>query len=447
MRRLPWLAVALAIPASARADEFSLHVTLASSVAGSDNAYSDPEGMVTGSDATLAYGLRPGALFSYHSYRWAHEIAIESGLDGVGFEADGITLTYRGAWRGTYSIGPRTESEAGAGVSGGRVNALTTTVAPQMGTGPTVLPTGNPKFFGADANEQISYLATPLLSLRQFGFGRYSRTNAPPLFSRGLEVGGGLGGDRTFKVTSIGLQAQASFQRLFIEDMDVTEVDRDQLDLRGTARVRRDFSRHWSGAIEGGAVTLYPLRSMDKLIVQPLGGLDVSYFPDWGSANLNVRHNVAPNLFLAQNEITDSATVTMQLPLPFLAESRANPRMTFLGSTGYGRTRFIDSATGDTTLTFDVIASDLALTYSPERNMTIAARYQFARQSSPDGAAVEDAFGYLRNTLMVTFYGRWPDRLAHEMPVRNRVRVRDLTPVGDETTRGIDGIGGNIDQR
>ena len=436
------LVTTVGLGGAARADEFSLHATLATFAAASDNSFSDPEGMVSGGDAVINYQVRPGGLFTYHSHRAMHELGVDAGIDGVGFDYENLSVTGRAGWRATYMVSPLVDTEAGAGASAGRVNALASATAPNLGTGPGVVPTGNPEFFGADASQALSYRATPLLTLRQDGFARLSRTDAEPEYSRGYEVGGALNAYRTFKVTALGIRAQASWQRLQADMMGLV-VDRDQLDVRGTANIRRDFSRHWSAAIEGGAVMLYPLAEGEKRVIQPLGSLDVMYFPEWGSAGLQIRHNVAPNLFLAQNEITDSATLTMALPLPYFEESRAMPRMTLLGAGGYARTRFIDAMTADTRLTFDVITADLAVTYAPRRNMTVSARIQFARQSSPDGPAVNNQLGFLRNAFIISFYGRWPDRVAAEMPPRsNRVRARDLTPVGDETTRGIDGVGG-----
>jgi hypothetical protein len=445
------IASIVAVPA-VRADEFSLHMLLSSQTAVTTNAFSLPEGGTASSDPSLNYQIRPGFLFSYHSRRSLHELQLESGLDGNDFTSN-VTLTYRAGWRATYSIGPRTEFEATASANGGRVNALSTTLPANMG-GPQVLPTGQVEFFSADANESVNYLVTPLLSVREFAFGRFLLTDnqdevappppaLPPRDTTGFELGGGISGERTFKVTAISAQIQTAFQRLGIEEPAFSGmfVDRDQIDVRGTVRVRRDFSLRWSGAVEGGVVALVPREAGEDLLYQPIGTLEVAYFPTWGSAGLTVRHNVAPNLFLAQNEISDSATVNAAIPLPYLG-TRYQPKLSVLTSTGYSRTRFVDLEDGGNRAKFDVIYSDVAFQYTPKPSMQLAVRYQFIRQSdteTPDPDPMLQQLAYIRHTILFTFFARWPDRLAAEMPIRSQLRVRDITPVGEEPGTGITG--------
>lgn len=444
-------AIALVIaPTAARADEFSLHALLSTQTSVTSNAFSTPEGSTAASGASFNYQVRPGFLFSYHSQRSLHEVQVDSGIDGNDFSSN-VTLTYRGAWRMTYSLTPRSEAEAGAGVAGGRVNALATSQPANMG-GPAVLPTGQVDFLQADASEAISYQISPRMSARESVFARYLSTKnrgepPPPMAfdTSGFDIGTSLGAQRTYKVTAVSLELQSSFQRLGTEAPPGSgiRVDRDQLDARGLLRFNRDFTEHISAGIEGGAVALIPLESGEKLLYEPLGSITGIYFPAWGSTALSLRHGVAPNLFLAQNEFSDSVTVNAAVPLPIPGfGGRFAPQISFLASTGYSRTRFIDLADGSTRQKFSVIYSDLALQYTPKPSMSMALRYQFIRQSAiesdmPDPAAMQLA--YIRHTVMFTFFARWPDRVAAEIPVKSQLRVRDITPLGEDATNGVQG--------
>jgi len=433
------LALALVVapvlaPTRARADEFSLHALLTSQSAVTTNAFSLPDGGTSSIDPSLNYQIRPGVLLSYHTRRALHELSADAGLDGNDLSSN-VTLTFRGGWRATYAVSPRSELEGGAAVSGGRVNALSTSSPANMG-GPGVIPTGQVDFYSADANQSISYELTPLWNARQSAFARYLVTDADAVDTTGLELGVGLSADRVFKLTAIGFQAQGSFQRLGTQPMGAPIDNRDQVDVRGTVRLRRDLSEKWSAALEAGVVSLVPLEAGDKLFYQPIVAADLAYFPVWGSAGLALRHAVAPNLFLAQNEVTDSAVINAALPLPFIAGSRFDPKLTFLTSLGLAHTRFIDLTDGSNRAAFNVFYTDAALQYSPQPNLQLAVRYQFVKQSDADTTNPDPTLamlGYVRHTVMVSFAGRWPARLAAEMPVRSGIRVRDLTPVGNAT--------------
>src|SRR5688572_23383481 len=140
----PALAVVLLIaPATARADEFSLHALLSTQWAGSDTTFEDG----SGSPFQWSYQVRPGLLFSYNARRHSHELTVESGVDGAGFESEGISLGFRGALRSVFSISPRVDGETGATISGGRTNAFTITAPANMG-GPNILPSNQSEYLG-----------------------------------------------------------------------------------------------------------------------------------------------------------------------------------------------------------------------------------------------------------------------------------------------------------
>ena len=97
------------------------------------------------------------------------------------------------------------------------------------------------------------------------------------------------------------------------------------------------------------------------------------------------------------------------------------------------RTRLIDTSTGDIESGFDVYAGDVAVNYVPHDGVTIALRFQHLRQVSDESAGME-VLGYVRNTVMLGIVGRFPDRLAGEVPLRSSMRVdrSDTTAVGEE---------------
>jgi hypothetical protein len=166
----------------------------------------------------------------------------------------------------------------------------------------------------------------------------------------------------------------------------------------------------------------------------------------WGSAAASVRHDAGPNLFLAQNEISDAVVVNAALPVPFayLGSTRQQPKLTFMTSTGASYVRFLSNITGESVGRFTVFYADAALQYLPKPHLSVGVRFQFVSQSETEDVVdpMLQTLGYTRNTFMVTFAGRWPERLAVEMPVRNRIRVREITPVGDDNTTGVTGGGG-----
>src|SRR5688572_6174604 len=161
----------VAVPASARADEFSLHWVVSSQWAGSDTTFEDG----TGADFTWSYQLRPGAVFSYNARRHSHELVAETGIDGTGFEREGISLGLRGSFRSNYILTPRLNADTAVNVSGGRTNAFTTTGPANVG-GPSILPSNQSEYLAVDANQNLSFVLSPMSNVRQLAFARYMQT-------------------------------------------------------------------------------------------------------------------------------------------------------------------------------------------------------------------------------------------------------------------------------
>jgi hypothetical protein len=430
-------------PGVARADEFSLHVLLNGQSGVTSNAFNAPPGGEGASDASLTYQVRPGVLWTYHSHRSTHELSAEVGVDGYDF-TDNLTVTAHGAWHASYSISQRSELEGGLGVNAGRVNALATVFSSAPPGSGGVLPTGQVDFYSVDGSQTIGYELTPLWTVRQESFARYLVTDADMTDTVGYEAGLGFNVDRAFKYTAVGARVRGAFQRLGTTIDPLPTVNQDQLQGQATLRVRRDFSENWAGAVEGGVDVLYPLEEGQETHYQPIGSLEVGYFPQWGTATLSVRHSVAPNLFLAQNEITDSAAINATMPLPWLARSRFDPKLTALGSIAAGHTRFLDLSDGSDRASFNIVSADLAVQYTPEENLIYALRYQVANQSDADTDSTDPmlaTLGYVRHAVLFTFSGRWPGRTAAEFPARNNIQVNGLDAVGNASGSVIRGAG------
>jgi len=208
----------------------------------------------------------------------------------------------------------------------------------------------------------------------------------------------------------------------------------DQLDLDLVGSWRRDFGPHWTALLDAGVRGIVPLDDQHDPVLQPTVGGQLGYFPHWGNASLSVRRAVAPNLYLARNTVTDVAVASAWLPLPWLAPERARPTLSVQGTAGVQRARLID-ADGTLASGFDLVTGDLALTYAPREGLAVTARVQHLRQLGASGA-VMDIFDYDRTTVMISATGRFPGRMAAEIPIRSSLRVdrSDVTPVGNETT-------------
>ncbi len=84
------------------------------------------------------------------------------------------------------------------------------------------------------------------------------------------------------------------------------------------------------------------------------------------------------------------------------------------------------------------------IAYTPMNGIALAVRYQHIRQNADEATLMplmQTNFDYTRNTVMITAYARWPDRVAGEIPQRESLRVdrSDTTAVGEEATATPEG--------
>jgi hypothetical protein len=460
MLRRALVVMAVCAPAAAHADEWSLHLLGNGTAAWTDNVFSAPDEPIVvdpptpdaapGREADFYYQVRPGALFSYETPRMVHELGYDLEANFYQDHGDAGSLTHRAAWRGFFLTSPNTEVNAGASYSMGDINSLVSRdQASQMQQGGR--PGGNVEFVQADLTQHFSYQVSRPLRLTQGALGRRFETKDDfNTESTGMELGGSLGIDRAWRDDSLGLVVSSTFVQLerrtpeAVPDADPEVYDvvgDDSMNMQGILSWRRDLGRHWSSLLDGGVTAIVPLDDGDELVLQPTVGGQLAYFPNWGSASLQVRRSVAPNLYLAQNTITDSAIASAWLPLPWLTSDPALPRLTIQGSAGASRTQLIDLGTGDIESGLTVLSGDVAIAYTPMSSVAFSIRYQHIRQNADDMQLMQTNFDYTRNTVMITAYARWPDRLAGEIPQRESLRVdrSDTTPVGEETTATPEG--------
>jgi hypothetical protein len=183
-------------------------------------------------------------------------------------------------------------------------------------------------------------------------------------------------------------------------------------------------------------------------------GAQIGYTELWGHASLSGSRSVAPNLFLAQNTVDDSIATSVAMPLPWLDDTRRNPKLVALGSISVSRTQVLDAATSATQSSFEVGHLDLALTYAPNAAQTYGVRYEFLYQTG-DSAATTVIPAYYRNSLYVTFALRYPDRVEGELRRHNKVgqssgqglRPLGLEPVVPDTVDPEPIDTGDIDKR
>jgi hypothetical protein len=457
MLRRALVVMAVCAPGAAHADEWSLHLLGGGMAAWTDNVFSAPDEPVVegapGREADFYYQIRPGALFSYETPRMVHEVGYDLEANLYQDHGDAGSLTHRAAWRGFFLTSPNTEASVGATFSTGDVNSL---VSRNQANDPLQggRPGGNVEFLQADLTEHFSYQVTRPLRLTQGALARRFETKDDfNTTSTGMELGGSLGVDRAWREDSVGLVVSTAFVQLerrtpeAVPDDDPSAYDvdgDDSMNLQAILSWRRDLGRHWSSMLDGGVTALVPLDEGDELVLQPTVGGQLAYFPDWGSAALQVRRSVAPNLYLAQNTITDSAVVSAWLPLPWLTSDPALPRLTVMASGGAQRTQIIALDTGDTADGFTMLNADAAIAYTPMNGIALAVRYQHIRQNADEATLMplmQTNFDYTRNTVMITAYARWPDRVAGEIPQRESLRVdrSDTTAVGEETTATPEG--------
>jgi len=459
MLRTSAIVLATLIATPAYADLTSGHVTASGETGITDNVFS-ASGDTRAAD--MFFTLRPGFLFSINRPRFIQELQGEGELIYyLGHQSD-PSLGVRGGYRAFVTTGPR--SEMMWALNGGRstLSAINSRPSPDQAM-VQVQPNVNVVAIQGDASESGSWVATRELRLSQTLFGRYSRTDdqlpdvpdpfgmAPPVPANTVvtsyEGGGSVALERSFRDDAISLEPGVSVIHLErVVGAAVTpptgmgsRLDR-QINLRARAQWRHDLNRTMSTSIDGGAVYVMPYgtdpnRSGETSTgVFPVIGGQLNYIEYWGSTTLALRRDVTPNMFLAQNTVTDSATLSAAVPIPQPGGSRRRePKLMLLGTLGGQRTQLVDPSTGKLASDFRALRFDVALGYTPRPGFTYSARYELTYQSG-DKSGMTPADSFYRNTIYFSFALRYPSEVAVTMPKRRGSSRADRsdTAVGAE---------------
>lgn len=448
LRRTSAIALATLLTASmAHADRTSVHVTASGDTAATDNVFSAPSGTAT-READVYFSLRPGLLFTYNLPRMVHELTLETEFTYYTLHRNDPSVTARGGWRGLFTPGPRSELMFSAGAGTAVLSAISSAQAPDQ-TIVQLQPIGKVTTTQADASEYLSYVATREIQLSQSLFARASKAddNADaPTLSYSYEAGVGLGLERAWRGDSLALEVGASVLRLE-RDAPVGAVMGSRLDRqvnpRGRLLWRHDFGRRLSGGLDGGVAFVYPYGTDPFNPMEhrrsgafPLAGAQLAYLDSRGTAQISGRRDVTPNLYIAQNTVTDSVTASGAMPLPWLDSRRRQPQLVGLGSLVIQRTQLVDSETSDLASSFGALRVDAGIAYTPRPGITYGARYELLYQTGDD-RGVTPLPGFWRNTFVVTFAVRYPNDVAVQVPRRRsnsstRADRKDLVPVGAE---------------
>ncbi len=383
-------------------------------------------------------------LFTYLSPRMIHEMMTEVDLFYY-FGRRSPNVTWRADWKAFFLPGPRSEVSVGASASYGQLNALQSST-PSNENPLLVQPAGRVNSSNAAASENGSYIATEFTRVFQRGFARYTTTEDTnpdiAVTTESFEAGGGIGFDLRRRRDSFSVELGGSYVYLEKRDPFLRQMgDRldKQLNPRGVLVWNHDYNQRWSSSAHAGAVYVNPIFNLTgdtNAATFPIFGATAAYTDAWGRAQLTARREVTPNLFIAQNTISDGVNATFAMPLTFLDKdtTRRRPRVVGIGTIGLDRTQLIDPSEGELRGKFLVGRIDAAVGWQPRYGQTLGLRTELTYQ---DGDTVGEMVvpSFHRFTFYFTYSLRWPEDVQVRVPRRgNSVRAdkSDLAPIGSE---------------
>lgn len=422
--------VGAATPAAA--GNYSVHVLGTTEVSWTDNLFAVPDDAadpLPPHEGDFLIRFRPGVLAAYETPRTIHnlEYTLDANLYIDHTEARSLGHTVIG--RGFYQTSPRSEMQTSLTFATGVLASLSTRQSAGEGQ-PVVRGSGNGSFWSLDASQGLTYAASRVTRITQgLQAHRLSSTDALGADTHGTDVGMSLGADRGWKQTALAIMGGARYVLL-----SQGATDNRSIHSNLSLSVRRDLSPRWSAVADAGGAWIAPLDDANHTI-QPTFGVNVSYAPQWGAAGFQLRRAMAPNLYIAENTITDTASANASLPLPWLTDDPNLPTLTVAGALGASRSQVVRG--DDIASSVDVVYGDLAVTYAPRGDLTFVVRAQHQRQFPGESMTGMTALEYDRTSVIASVTWRFPERLAADIPMRDSLRVdrRDNTPVGDEARR------------
>ncbi len=441
MRQLPrFVAIGCLWSATAYADNLDFHATAAGSVATTDNV----NGSATNPRGSVFSDVRPGMLFTYNAPRAIQELTTEVDMFYY-FGNAKPNVTFRADWKAFLMTGPRSEMSVGATGSKGQINALSAST--YANENPLLVqPEGRVESNNVSASENASWIATTFTRLSQRAFTRYTTTEDTnpdiAVTTKSFEAGAAFGIDHRLRRDNFSLELGGSYVYLEKKDPFLRQMgDRldKQLNPRAVALWQHDFTKQWSSNVNAGVVYVNPIYNLTgdtEAAPFPIFGLTAAYTDVWGRAQLTARRQVTPNLFIAQNTISDGVNVTFAMPLAFLdKDSRKRaPKVVGIGTVGVDRTQLIDPTNAELAGRFNLARLDLAVGWQPRTGQTLGLRYEFTYQN---GDTIGDMVvpSFYRNTFYFTYSLRWPEDVRVRVPRRNnsvRADQSDLAPIGSE---------------
>lgn len=452
----------------AHADNAEFHATANGSVATTDNANGAPTGS-PGRKADVFSSVSPGFLVTYLAPRQIHELLAE--VDFLYHLASAKpSVTFRAGWKAFFLPSPRTEQTFDAEASFGQVSNLEASGS-ALNNPLQVMPLGLVETKNVAGSENGSWVASEASRIWQRGVARYTTTDDQGRVFMGMtgdvntssfEGGGAVGFDRNLRYNTFVFELGASYLRLERKDpLGVamgSQLQR-QLNPRAVAVWQHDINQKWSTGVDAGVVYVH---SLYKDPFNPTGDRGGQFFPIvgalaaytdvWGRATADVRRQVTPNLFIAQNTVADSINVTAAMPLSLFDKNarRADPRVVGIATLGGQRTQLIDPTTSGLQGQFWAAHIDAGVGWSPKNGQTYGVRYEFAYQWG-DNIADKLVPNFFRNTIYFTFSLRYPTEVQVRVPRRNnsvRSDRKDLSPIGAEPvivdpTEFLEGGGGD----
>jgi hypothetical protein len=380
-----------------------------------------------------------------------HDLELEAEVTQYALHGNLPSLAGRGGWQGLFVPGPRSEIILSANAATGVLNAITARTPPDQTT-IQLVPLGKVDYRTADGSEYASYVLNRDFRISQRAFARASRTDdnlEDPTIVTSAEAGATLGLERTFRNGTLGLEAGASIVHMEriapIGAPMGSRLDR-QYNPRARGAWTYDIDRRFSTMIDGGLVYVIPYGTdphnpndpMRTPGLFPIVGGQVSLVDVWGVATIGLRRDVTPNLLVAQNTVSNLATISGAVPLVWRGEEprRRAPKLVALGAVQAMRTQLIDPVTSEIGNSFGLLRIDAGLQYQVRPGFTWTARYEFMLQTKGRDAMGDNVPGFFRNTLFFSFKIRWPEDVAVSVPKRRQNSVRsdrkDLMPLGSE---------------
>ncbi len=428
--------VALVVPGRAFAEDYDLHLVVTGNAAATDNVFSAPDDGMASRDADLIYTLSPGLVASYGTPRTTHELTANVSFNGYLDHSEAWGIQLFSDYRVATALSELTDLQLSAGLSRGTSNALVTSTAPSDSTA-TPQQGGSITSLSFTGSESLAHSFNPETRGQQsFGASYTIVSDAADNDVGTVQLGLGLGADRSFQFSSGGVDAGVSFLAFDRPSTMTVSAEPDRrADARLGLRYRRDLSQRWSAGADGGVTAVIPLDGEADLIPVPTASLSANYVPEWGTASFTVGRSVTANPFLAQQTVGESALLSLNLPLPWLNSDRPSdaPEWTASGAIAGARSRILDTDAGELTGELYNALLDLGVSYVPREEMTFSLRYQYTYQKTTEALPSMDGVELLptltRNTLLFAFTYRYPGRIVSNLPARQILRVDQEGPL------------------